>query len=86
MPLFVLRAVMMETYDCPDNGTINICERYEDVRFATMRETLDAQAADLNRGHIGFWSEKRANELRSLHGDYGNEYKYLVYDVSDLMI
>lgn len=83
--LFVLRAVVTETYDCPDNGLTNICERYEDIQFDTKRAALDLKAVDLNKGHTGFWSEKRAKELRRLHAGYGSEYTYSVNDISHLL-
>ena len=84
MRLFVLRATKTETYDCPDNGLTNICDRYEDVQFATEPEALTAMAKDLNKGHVGYWSEKRAKELRKLHSDYDDGYTYAVHDVSNL--
>lgn len=87
MKLYVLRATKTETYDCPDNGLQDICERYEDVEFSTKRESLDTKAENLNQGHVGYWSEKRANELRSLHAGYEthDRYTYTVVDVSDLL-
>lgn len=87
MKLYVLRATYKETYDCPDNGLTDICERYEDIGFSTAPEGLAEVAADLNRGHDGkYWSEERANALRKLDPNYG-EYNgacYAVYDVSNL--
>jgi hypothetical protein len=84
--LYVLRAVMMETYDCPDNGPTNICERYEDVLFATEREALDANAENLNRGYDrGRWTFPRLQELRALHAKYDEGYKYSVHDVTELL-
>lgn len=85
MNLYVLRAHMRETYDCPDNGLIEICERYEDIEFSTRHNSLEAKAADLNKGHTGYWSESRANALHRMHSGYNDEYTYSVHDVSELM-
>ena len=85
MKLYVLRATMVEMYDCPDNGYTKICDRYEDVRFAGTPDGLDTMAADLNRGHVGYWSQRMADALRKLHAGYDDQYTYTVYDVSDLM-
>lgn len=88
MSLYVLRATMRETYNCPDEGEVHICDRYEDLRFSTSREVLDAVAADLNKGFgSDHWSEMRSNQLRRLHSNYDDQpgYTYSVDDVSHLM-
>lgn len=84
--LFVLRATKAEHYDCPDEGNVHICDRYEDVAFSTQRKKLDAVATNLNSGfRCGYWSKARANELRKLHAGYDDEYTYSVVDVSDFL-
>jgi len=86
MKLYVLRATIKETYDCPDHGLTHICDRYEDVNFSLSPEPLKAMAENLNKGHVAFWSEKRSKELYDLHPSYDNNYIYTVEDVSDILI
>ena len=89
MKLYVLRATVDVGYRCPDEGWQDLGKRYEDVEFSLAREDLDAKAEDLNLGFRvddGFWSDRRAEQLRTLHSDYDNHhYTYSVVDVSDLL-
>lgn len=88
MKLFVLRATMRETYDCPDNGETFICDRYEDVAFSTDRTRLGSTADDLNAGfgYGCYWSERRQSQLRELHAGYDVNYTYSVCDISELIL
>ncbi len=83
--LFVLRAYERIEYDCPDNGLTHLDDKYTDVAFSTERDGLDERALDLNRGHAGYWTVKRADKLRTLYSGYDNKYEYKVEDVSDLV-
>jgi hypothetical protein len=87
MSLFVLRAKTTETYDCPDNGWVNICERYEDVAFSTSPKRLLEMAEDLNIGMSSerWYNSERLHHLRALHADFDDAYHYSVVDVTNLV-
>lgn len=88
MSLYILRETWTEKYDCPDNGETDICETYIDIKISENPEALLEMAHNLNRGHVGHWTEKRSKELREIHPDYDmhRDSRFDVMDVSDLVI
>ena len=59
MKLFELRAVWVETYDCPDNGLQEICDKYEKVFFGFVN------------GHYPEWGYFSLEELEQTKGHFG---------------
>jgi len=87
-PLFALHVRWTETYDCPDNGPTNICDVCEVLYLSGDQQRLLDIAENLRRGHVGFWTEKRANELRALYPGYDDmrTTTYTVDDVTHLVL
>lgn len=89
MKLFELRAVWVETYDCPDNGLQEICDKYETIAFSMDTVKLQAIADELEKGYNGRnWSLKRCNELRKLYSGHDDwrETEYKIVDISSLIL
>jgi len=92
-PLYILRAKWEEHYDCPDNGKTEICDKYNDIAISHDKAKLEEMAKKLTIGHTdqpgGYWTEKRADELRAIYPRYEFEqvdYTYTVDDVSAIVI
>ena len=89
MKFFELRAMWVETYDCPDDGLVEICDKYETIAFSTDTVKLQAIANELEKGYKNNnWSLKRCNELRKLYSGYDDfrETEYKIIDVSDFIL
>ena len=89
MKLFELRAMWVETYDCPDNGLQEICDKYETIAFSTDTAKLQVIADELEKGYNNRnWSLKRCNELRKLYSGYDDwrETEYKIVDISDFIL
>lgn len=89
MTLFELRAYWLETYDCPDNGLVEICDKYETIAFSTDPAKLQNISNELEKGYKGnHWSLKRCNELRKLYSGFDDfrDTKYQISDISDFII
>jgi hypothetical protein len=84
---YILREVWTETYNCPDEGLVNICETYVDIKISTDMQKLQKIADELNRGIKGeFWSATESNRLRSLYAGYDDmkDSKFVVEDITEL--
>ena len=90
MKLYELRAVWVETYYCPENGEVDVCECYDTVAFAVgSPDKLELIANDLRSGFAeNHWSLERATELRALHPNYDDfrETEYITKEISHLII
>lgn len=89
MKLFELQAVWNETYDCPDNGLIEICENHDTIAYSIDEKKLEEIAKELGLGYKGRdWSMKRCNELRKLYSGYDDwrETEYKIVDISGLIL
>ena len=89
MKLFELQAVWNETYDCPDNGEVDICENHETIAYAVDDSKLKEIIKELALGYKGRdWSLKRCNELRKLYSGYDDwrETEYKIVDISDMIL
>lgn len=87
MKLYVLRAKTKDEYDCPDNGLRYYNKyKYKNINFSTSRDTLEDMAKNLNKGHDGYSTKKRFEELYNSPPNYENNCIYSVEDVSDILI
>jgi hypothetical protein len=90
MRIFELRACWKETYDCPDNGEVNICDTYEAIALAIDDDTqLKAIAAELAKGFNGeYWSKRRADALQKLYPGYDDfrDTQYKIVEMTDLIV
>jgi len=70
-PLYILREVWTETYNCPDEGLQNICETYADISISSNKKKLDEIAEQLNIGMVGkYYSERENKRLRLFYSAY----------------
>ena len=88
--MYILKAVWTESYDCPDNGEIEICETFEIINASNDMGKLQAIADDLSAGYgkNGRWNEERSKHLQKLYSgyDYFRNTEYVVCDLSDITI
>lgn len=84
--LYVLRAHHQVVYNDPEEGQVVVCEHYRDIRFSDTHIFLSHQAAVLNNGVIGEWTEDKIKDLRELDAKYtlSDDDLYLVEDVTIL--
>lgn len=90
MKLYELRAIWRETYYCPENGEVDICECYDIIGFAVdSTDKLELIANNLGSGFAdNHWSLKRSKELRALYPNYDDsrETKYTISEVTNLIV
>ena len=89
MKLFELRAEYVETYDCPEEGKVESCDKYDVIAITINDDTkLKEIADDLSRGFKNYWSLKRSKELHALYPNYDGyrETKYVIHDITDSIL
>lgn len=82
----MLRAHHQVVYNDPEEGQVVVCEHYRDIRFSDTHIFLSHQAAVLNSGVVGEWTEDKIKGLRELDDQYAHSDGdlYLVEDVTVL--